>query len=199
MQHDLATPADQGLMAAASALAHRLHLPTTLIKFLMVGGIAFVIFQVFLYLLYGQPPAPFFPDLSGLFWFLPEKDTKADLLLFTHPDIRLLIASVIAVEISIVFQFNSHERWTFRNRHRAGWTLMRFLRFNLSAIVSPIIIVLTTNVLSVAFDVLPYISSMLGVLIGFFWNWTLNSLVIWPKHRLEHLVIPGEDADPRAA
>ena len=199
MQQDFATPADQGLMAAASALAHRLHLPTTLIKFLMVGGIAFVIFQVFLYLLYGQPPAPFFPDLSSLFWFFPEKDTHANLLLFTHPDIRLLIASIIAVEISIVFQFSSHERWTFRNRRRTGWALVRFLRFNLSAIVSPIIIVLTTNVLSVAFNVLPYISSALGVLIGFFWNWTLNSLVIWPKHQLEPLALDAEDADPRAA
>jgi putative flippase GtrA len=199
MQQDLATPADQGLMAAASALAHRLHLPTTLIKFLMVGSIAFVIFQVFLYLLYGQPPAPFFPDLSGLIWFFPAKDTKADLLLFTHPDIRLLIASVIAVEISIVFQFSSHERWTFRNRRQTGRTLLRFLRFNLSSIVSPIIIVLTTNVLSVAFNVLPYISSAVGVLIGFCWNWTLNSMVIWPKHRLDPLAMPGDEADPRAA
>ena len=110
-----------------------------------------------------------------------------------------MIASVIAVEISIVFQFNSHERWTFRNRHRAGWTIVRFIRFNLSSIVSPIIIVLTTNVLSVAFNVLPYISSALGVLIGFAWNWTLNSLVIWPKHRLEPLALPGDDADSRAA
>jgi len=165
----------------------------------MVGGIAFVIFQVFLYLLYGQPPAPFFPDLSGLFWFLPEKDTNADLLLFTHPDIRLLIASVIAVEISIFFQFNSHERWTFRNRRRTGWTPVRFLRFNLSSIVSPIIIVLTTNVLSVAFDVLPYISSVVGVLIGFVWNWTLNSLVIWPKDRLEPVPLAAEETDFRAA
>ena len=199
MQQDFATSSDQGLMAAASALAHRLHLPTTLIKFLMVGGIAFVIFQVFLYLLYGEPPARFFPDLSGLFWFLPEKDTKADLLLFTHPDVRLLIASVIAVEISIVFQFSSHERWTFRNRRRTGWALLRFLRFNLSSIVSPIIIVLTTNVLSVAFDVLPYFSSMVGVLIGFVWNWTMNSLVIWPKHQLEPMPLATEDTDFRAA
>jgi putative flippase GtrA len=186
-------------MAAASALAHRLHLPTTLIKFLMVGGVAFVIFQVFLYLLYGEPPAPLFPDLSGLAWFLPEKDTRADLVLFTHPDIRLLIASIVAVEISIVFQFNSHERWTFRNRQRAGQTLMRFARFNLSSIVSPIIIVITTNVLSVAFNVLPYISSAVGVLIGFCWNWTMNSMLIWPKHRLEPLALASEDADSRAA
>jgi putative flippase GtrA len=200
MQQDLATThANEGLVGAASALAHRLHLPTTLIKFLMVGGVAFVIFQVFLYLLYGEPPAPFFPDLSGIFWFLPKQDTKADLLLFTHPDIRLLIASVIAVEITIVFQFNSHERWTFRNRRRAGWTLVRFLRFNLSSIVSPIIIVLTTNILSVAFNILPYISSIVGVLIGFGWNWTLNSLVIWPKHEREPLSLAVEDSDFRTA
>jgi putative flippase GtrA len=199
MQQDFTTSSDQGLMATASALAHRLHLPTTLIKFLMVGGIAFVIFQVFLYLLYGEPPAPFFPDLSGLFWFFPERDTKVDLLLFTHPDIRLLIASVIAVEISIVFQFYSHERWTFRNRRRTGWTLVRFLRFNLSSIDSPIIIVLTTNVLSVAFGVLPYVSSIAGVLIGFVWNWTLNSLVIWPNHQLEPVPLATEDTDFRAA
>ena len=199
MQQDLATPANQGLMAAASARAHRLHQPTTLIKFLMVGSIAFVIFQVFLYLLYGQPPAPLFPDLSGLFWFLPAQDTRADLALFTHPDIRLLIASVIAVEISIVFQFNSHERWTFRNRQRGGWTLIRFLRFNVSSIISPIIIVLTTNILSVAFNMLPYISSAIGVLIGFVWNWTMNSLVIWPKHQLEPLALNTDDSDIRAA
>ena len=199
MQQDFATSSDQGMVAAASALAHRLHLPTTLIKFLMVGGIGFVIYQVFLYAFYGEPPAPIFPDLSGVFWFLPDKDTKADLLLFTHPDIRLLIASVVAVEIAIVVQFNSHERWTFRNRRRAGWTLVRFLRYNLSSIVSPIIIVLTTNVLSVAFDVLPYISSIVGVLIGFVWNWTLNSLVIWPKHQYEPLPLAAEDTDSRAA
>lgn len=26
----------------------------------------------------------------------------------------------------------------------------------------------------------PYISNAVGVMLGFIWNWTLNSLIIWP-------------------
>jgi putative flippase GtrA len=189
MQPERLSDSENRFLKFSRELAERLHLPKTLMKFLIVGGVGFLIYQVFLYLLYGEPPAPFFPDLTGLVWFFPDKDTRTDLLLFAHPDVRLLIASVIAVEITIVFQFNSHERWTFRDRHRTGLAVLRFLRFNLSSIVSPIIIVITTNVLSVAFDVLPYISSVVGVLIGFGWNWTMNSLIIWPQHSQE---LPNE-------
>jgi dolichol-phosphate mannosyltransferase len=173
MQPELATQADQGLMGAATALAHRLHLPTTLMKFLIVGGVAFLVYQLFLFLFYDSP----------IFWILPAKDTEVDFVLFTHPDIRLLISSVLAVELAIVIQFNSHERWTFRHRPRAGWLGLRFIKFNISSIVSPIIIVVTTNVLTLAFDVSPYLSSIVGVLIGFAWNWTMNSLVVWPTTR----------------
>lgn len=169
MQPELAT--EPGIMGALSALAHRLHLPTTLVKFLIVGGIAFGINQLWLYLLYDSP----------IFWFLPDQDTRLDLGLFTHPDIRLLIASVFAVEAAILFQFNAHERWTFRKRAQAGWIGYRFVKFNLSAIVSPIISVVTTNVLTVEFDLSPYIANTIGVLIGFTWNWTLNTLIIWPR------------------
>ena len=179
MQPELATQTDQGFMGAASALAHRLHLPTTLLKFLIVGGVAFVIYQIFLYLMYGEPPASFLPDLSGLFWFLPERNSDADL---SHPDIRLLISSIVAVEAAVLFQFTSHERWTFRHRERRGWLGLRFIKFNVSSIVSPIIIVVTTIVLH-SLSVSPYLSSMVGVLIGFTWNWTMTSLVIWRKHR----------------
>ena len=189
MRPELEIKADQGLMGAASELAHRLHLPTTLIKFVMVGGMAFVIYQVFLFLLYDSP----------LFWFLPEKDTDADLVFFNHPDIRLLISSIVAVELAIVFQFNSHDRWTFRRRPRGGWILHRFIKFNISSIVSPIIIVITTNVLTLALGVSPYISSIAGVLIGFVWNWALNSLVIWPQERAATRLIEVEDPDLRAA
>jgi putative flippase GtrA len=196
MQPELATQADQGLMGAASALAHRLHLPTTLMKFLIVGGIAFVIYQVFLYLLYGEPPASFFPDLTGLFWFLPDPNPDSGLF---NPDMRLLISSIVAVEAAVVFQFNSHERWTFRHRPRQGWIGLRFIKFNISSIVSPIIIVVTTIVLH-ALDVSPYVSSIVGVLIGFAWNWTVNSLVIWQKHQPAPLAIgAATDDDLRTA
>ena len=195
MQQDFVTSSDQGMVAAASAVAHRLHLPTTLIKFAMVGGVAFVIYQVILYLIYGEPPVSFLPDLSKLFWFLPARVEDPSLF---NPDPRLVIASIAGVEAAIVFQFNSHERWTFRHRPRKGWIGLRFIKFNLNSIVSPIIMVITTIVLH-SVNVSPYLSSIVGVLIGFAWNWTLNSLVFWPKHHLEPASLTADDTDVRAA
>jgi putative flippase GtrA len=190
-------------MRAASELAHRLHLPTTLIKFLMVGGMGFVIYQFLLFVFYTLPTLP----------FLPDKETKIDPLPFGLPELglRLLIVSIFALEAAIVFQFSSHERWTFRNRNRAGWVLARFLKFNLNSSFAIVAILVMTNLLSavlgvmnvgvgpVDIDVSPYIASFVGVLIGFVWNWTMNSLVIWPKERATALVIEGEDPDLRPA
>ncbi len=173
MQPDLISQTDNGLVAAARELARRLHLPVTLVKFLVVGSIGFLIYQLCFYIFYDSP----------VFWFFPARDTKVDFGLFTHPDIRLLISSVLAVEIAIVFQFNSHERWTFRHRERRGWIGLRFAKFNLSSIVSPIIIVLTVNTLTPLLGLSPYISNIIGVLGGFSWNWIMNSMVIWPHAR----------------
>src|SRR2546425_817992 len=151
MQPELAT--EQGMMGALSNLAHRPPFPTTLVKFLIVGSVAFLINQFWLYLLYDSP----------IFWFLPDKDTRADLLLFSHPDIRLLISSIVAVEAAILFQFNAHDRWTFRKRAQAGWIASRFAKFNLSSIVSPIISVATTSLLSVQFNISPYVANAIGI------------------------------------
>ena len=173
MQPETISESESGLVTWGRALAQRLHLPTTFVKFLIVGGMGFVVNQVMLYLLYDSP----------VLFFLPDKDTETSLGLVTHPDIRLLIASVLAVETAIVFQFNAHERWTFRRRLRKESWPMRFVKFQASSIVSPIIIVATTNVLSAGFSVSPYISNAIGVLLGFIWNWIVNSLVIWKDHR----------------
>jgi putative flippase GtrA len=181
MQHDYAGPAtDTGLSESLRQLAHRLHLPTTFIKFLIVGGIGFLINQFCLFLLYDTP----------IFWWLPEKGADGTLLFFNHSDLRLFISSIIAVEIAIIAQFNFHDRWTFRNRNREGNIVYRFVKFNLSSIVSPIIVVITVNALtpvikdntdsSTVEALAPYIANTVGVLLGFIWNWTLNSVIIWP-------------------
>jgi len=172
---EMISASDSRLVSAARELAERLHLPKTLTKFLIVGGIAFWIYQAGIYAFYDSP----------VFWFMPEKDHKVDLALFTLPDLRLLIASVVAVELAILFQFNAHERWTFRHRPRDGWILLRFLKFNGSAAVSPIIMVLTVNIATLVFGLSPYISSGIGVLLGFAWNWSWNTMIIWPQHRRE--------------
>ena len=173
MQPDLATGPKQDLMNAEAASSRRLSLPPALVKFLIVGGIAYLINQFDLFLLYDSP----------ILWFLPAKDTSGDLWLFTHPDIRLLISSVLAVEVSIVFQFNSHERWTFRDRPHESWGLLRFLKFNLTSAGSPIIAVVTVNTLTPLFEISPYVSNTIGIAAGVVWNWTWNTLVIWPQQQ----------------
>ncbi len=178
MQPELISETETGLMAAARELAERLHLPTTFVKFLIVGGIGFVINQFFLFLFYDSP----------VFWFFPDKHTHWDLVAITAGDARLLISSIIAVELAIVFQFNAHERWTFRHRTRNGWIGGRFVKFNVSSAISPIIVVVSTNALTPVLrgtfsDLSPYIANGIGVLLGFSWNWGLNSLVIWPHQR----------------
>ena len=174
MQPELISEAEGGIVGFARSIAERFNLPKTFIKFVIVGGFGFVIYQSFFALIYE----------TSVIWFLPGKDTETSLLVFTHPDILLLIASVVAVEVAIFFQFNSHERWTFRNRNREGNLFIRFTKFNLSSIVSPIVIVLTVNVLTPVLGLSPYISNVIGVGLGFTWNWVINSLIIWPHQRL---------------
>jgi len=178
MQPELISETDTGLVAAARQLAHRLHLPTTFVKFLIVGGLGFVINQFFLFLFYDSP----------VFWFFPGKDTRWDLIFVTAGDARLLVSSILAVEMAIMFQFNAHERWTFKHRPQRGWILARFLKFNASSAVSPIIVVVCTNTLTPVLDgtfgsLSPYIANGIGVLLGFTWNWGLTSLIIWPGQR----------------
>lgn len=188
MQPQIARQTDT-VVAMARALAQRFHIPTTFVKFIIVGGLGFLIYQGAFFLLYDTP----------LIWFFPTKDTSARLLFFTHPDIRLLIASIIAVETAIVFQFNSHERWTFRARARSGWIGLRFLKFNASSFVSPLIVVATVNTLTPVFGISPYISNTIGVLLGVSWNWTINSLLIWPRLRQREQAPGAGPAQPLEA
>lgn len=191
MQPELASTRPTGLADWARHWADRLHLPRTLAKFIIVGGVGFVIAQFGLFLIYDSP----------VFFFLPARHTHTDLGLFTHHDIRLLIASIASVEFAIVCQFNLHERWTFRERNRAGNIVKRFAQYNAASIVSPIVMVICVNVLtpvirdsagdgSLIESLAPYLANTVGVLVGFSWNWLLNSLIIWPHHR--HAQTPAE-------
>lgn len=170
MQPELISESESGLVTGARALAHRLHIPTTFAKFLVVGGIGFVINQVMLFLLYD----------TSIFFFLPEQGTEWDIGPYTA-NARLLVSSIIAVETAIFFQFNAHERWTFRWRPRKEFWLRRFVKFQASSIISPIIIVAATNILTTNFEMSPYVSNAIGVLLGVSWNWLANSLLIWRR------------------
>lgn len=163
--------ADPSSSSLIDRLAARLPVSPEFLKFLLVGGIAFVINQAALLLLYDVLPV------------LPARDSDFDFGLFTHPDIRLLLASALAVEVAIVFKFYALEHWTFRARPRRGWGPVRFLQFNVTSILGPIIIVSTVNVLTPVFGISPYISLSIGTLAGFLANWAFSAYLIWPLAR----------------
>lgn len=163
--------ADPSSSSFVDRLAARLPVSPEFLKFLFVGGVIFVINQAALLLFYDILPV------------LPVRDRNFDFVLFTHPDIRLLLASALAVEVSIVFKFYALERWTFRDRPRHGWGPVRFLRFNASCIVGSVIIVATVNVLTPVFGISPYLSNTAGTLLGFSANWLFSTYLIWPLAR----------------
>ncbi len=160
--------ADSSSSSLIDRLAARLPISPAFLKFLLVGGIVFVINQAALL---------FFYDIAPVF---PARGRDFDFVLFTHPDIRLLLASALAVEVAIIVKFFALENWTFRDRPRRGWGPVRFLQFNATSILGPIILVATVNVLTPVFGISPYISLSIGTLFGFFANWLFSAYLIWP-------------------
>jgi putative flippase GtrA len=151
----------------------RLPVSPEFIKFIIVGGAAYFINQFFLFLFYDALP------------FLPAHDSRLDLWLFTHPDVWLLISSIVAVELAIVFKFWAHEHWTFPGRRGDGSAVLRFLQFNATCILSPIITVATVNVLTPVFGVNVYVANTVGTILGFLANWVFSAYLIWPHRHHE--------------
>ncbi len=131
---------------------------------------AYVINQVFLFLLYDALPV------------LPSHDTEVSFGVFTDPDISLLVASVIAVELSIVFKFFALQSWAFPDRARKGHYIARFVKFNGSCVVAQVITVAAVNIITPVFGVSPYIANTVGTLAAFMVNWAFSSYIIWPHH-----------------
>lgn len=146
---------------------------TTVLKFAIIGTIGYLVNQFGLFLAYDTP----------LLFFLPEPGADLHLPFLLHPDARLFLASVIAVELSIISNFTWHERWTFRSRRAAGHWLGRLLRFNLTSLGSPLISVAVLNVLVPYFGVNKYVANTIGVLLGMSWNWTCNTRLIWRRKK----------------
>ena len=93
--------------------------------------------------------------------------------------IRLEIASPIAIELSILSNFFLNNLWTFKKRdtHVPFWS--RLLRYHLvsglAGIVNYLVLILLVN----TFGLHDMLSNLIGILIGTFINYTLNSLWTW--------------------
>jgi putative flippase GtrA len=170
MQTDITSTTKRGLLARLRQPGSLVPLSNSFVVFLIVGGMAYIINQVALFLLYDALP------------ILPSHDTHVSFGLFTEPDISLLVASVVAVELSIVFKFYALQSWAFPDRARKGHYITRFVKFNGSCIVAQVITVATVNIVTPVFNVSPYISNTLGTLAAFMVNWAFSSYIIWPHH-----------------
>jgi len=155
----------------------RIQRSRTFVKFLIVGTFSYLINAVVLGLLnrgqiYSLTVLPQ-PILSTI----PTYDI-APKIGFVSID-RLLIASIISIELSIIINFIFHDNWTFRYRSHDGPKSKRFLKFNLTSIGSPLIQLFSILIFARVFSLHEQIGLAAGVIIGLFFNYFVNLLWVW--------------------
>ncbi len=150
-----------------------------LIKFLMVGTISYFINAIALGLL-ADGKIYNIKLLSGpILFFLPPLG-EGPKIGFAYVD-QVFVASVISTELAIMFNFFAHENWTFRDRSHKGAWYRRLFKFNFSSIASPIISVISIQIFVHYLNLDKQIGLAVGVLIGLFFNYTINMLWIWKE------------------
>jgi putative flippase GtrA len=160
------------LRSIEEALRRRLSSHIALVRFVLVGGSGYVLYQAILFLVYD----------SALFWFLPAKDTSVGIVFFEHADVRFLITTLMASALSLVFVFTGHNLWTFRDRDSVRKPLwMRFGQFLTTVVVASGIILVTVNVLTVQFDLYHFLALPVGVALGGVWDWLWYSRFVWRR------------------
>jgi dolichol-phosphate mannosyltransferase len=140
---------------------------STLARFLVVGGVSYVVNQVLLLALY-----------DGAFASLPRGGEG----LAGAFDLSLLLASIIALEVSILIRFALNDWWTFRDR-RTKSLATRFYQSNFTSFGAPLICLAAVNILTPYFGVGYLISNSLGILLGLAWNWFWSTRLVWATDR----------------
>ena len=96
--------------------------------------------------------------------------------LFLMLEINKYIASPIAIELSIIWNFLLNNYWTFRWRKTGSRTRIRGLKFNLVSIVALGVSYGTFVILSLAFpDTMPQVHQLVGIVPATLVNYFLNS------------------------
>jgi len=96
------------------------------------------------------------------------------------------IASPVAIEASIIFNFFLNNKWTFWNRNRKENSYIKGLKFNLVSIAALCVSYSTFVILSLAFPkVLPQIHQAIGIIPATLLNYFLNSYWTFQKTKEE--------------
>ncbi len=132
-------------------------------KFLAVGGISYVVNQAALFVAYEQ----IFASVSR------HLETSLGTM-----NLALLCASVVAVEIAIIARFLLNDGWTFRHRRDKPF-VHRFVQSNFGSFGSPMISLLTLNLLTPVFGINYLLSNSIGIALGLAWNWGWSTRVVW--------------------
>jgi dolichol-phosphate mannosyltransferase len=95
----------------------------------------------------------------------------------------LLAASIIAVEVSIIWNFLLNEAWTFRDRgdHGVHAFFKRLGMFNLISIIGLGLNVSILLLLFHVFGIYPLTANLVGIAVAFVWNFAANNLWTWFK------------------
>ncbi|MEK7580943.1 MAG: glycosyltransferase [Patescibacteria group bacterium] len=149
----------------------------TFIKFLMVGTLSYLVNAVALGLL-NRGEIYSLKVLSAPILSSVPQMSDARQFLFLHLD-RLLVSSLISIELSIMLNFILHDNWTFKNRAHDGSHRTRFLKFNLTSAGSPLIQLASIITLARIFHLHEQIGLALGVIVGLFFNYFINLIWVW--------------------
>jgi putative flippase GtrA len=129
-------------------------------RFLLVGGISYVVNQALLVVLYDGALASM--SRGNAF------------------DAPLLLASVVALEISILVRFALNDVWTFRDRRGKSF-IARFYQSNFTSFGGPVISLAAVNILTPLLGISYLIANSVGILLGLVWNWFWSIRLIWAE------------------
>lgn len=147
------------------------------IKFIMVGMLSYLLNAVNLGLLNRGQIYNLSVFEKPFLYTIPQHEL-APRIFFIVID-RLLIASLISIELSIIFNFIFHENWTFKTRDRNGSIILRFLKFNITSIASPTIQLISILVFARILNLHEQIGLAFGVAVGLFFNYFANLRWVW--------------------
>jgi putative flippase GtrA len=154
---------------------------STLARFLVVGGISYLVNQALLVVFY-----------EGALASLPRSG-------FNSP---LFVSSALALELSIIVRFVLNDVWTFRDRREKSFAA-RFYQSNFTSFGSPLISLACVNVLTPVFGISYLIANSIGILLGLAWNWFCSVRLVWRQRqpvpvpvlspdRYEEVEVPSE-------
>ena len=155
----------------------RLQRSKTFAKFLTVGFFSYLLNAIVLGVLNRGQIYALTVLSKPLLFFIPAIE-NAPKILFLAID-RLFVASVISIELSIIFNFIFHDNWTFKSRSHTGSVLVRFLKFNLTSAASPLIQLVSILLFARLLHLHEQIGLAVGVFVGLFFNYFANVLWVW--------------------